>query len=84
VEIDQVGLPGKGCSTMVLISKKDISKDSAKSVVKDFVQAVPHEKIRARLGSSDIIFKTKNHPEDYKADTTQDWRNSLLMKVLKY
>jgi len=83
VEIDQVGLPGNGCSTMVLISKKEISKDSAESVVKDFVQAVTHEKIRTRLGSSDIIFETKNHPEDYEDTTTRDWRNSLLRKVLK-
>lgn len=84
VEIDQVGLPGNGCSTMVLISRNVISKDSAESVVKDFVQAVTHEKIRKGLSSSNIIFETKNHPEDYEDTTTRDWRNSLLRKVLKY
>lgn len=46
---------------------QEISKDSAESVVKDFVQAVIHKKIKKRLGSSDIIFE---HP-------------SIIRKIMK-
>jgi transcriptional regulator CtsR len=83
VEIDQQGLPGNGCSTMVLISKNIINKASAESAVEEFVKKVLLTEREMNFASKGIILKTKNHPEEFNDNSLMVWRARLLRKVLE-
>jgi hypothetical protein len=82
-EIDQEGLPGNGCSTIVLISKKIISNASAESAVEGFVKNALLPEIKKNFANKGIILKTKNHPEKFNDASLMVWRARLLRKILE-
>lgn len=82
VEIDQTGLPGSGCSTMVLISNRTFGKDIPEIAVRGFVQNKSFATRSKELGEN-FALTTKNHPPMYDEEALEAWRRRLLMKILE-
>lgn len=81
IEIDQTGLPSKGCSTMVLISTESISDENANLSVKGYVHGHDLEKRAADMGKKSIIFLTKKHPTLGDEAGYIVWRHQLMRKI---
>lgn len=81
VEIDQTKLPGKGCSTMVLVSGQAITQDIAELCVKGYVLGHDLKTRERNLKDKGVKFLTKNHPQLGDMGGYISWRLQLMGRV---
>ncbi|WP_026841212.1 hypothetical protein [Citrifermentans bremense] len=83
VEIDQRQIPGGGCSTRVMVSRKAIGEGFANICIDDYLEGNLLASTIERLKDEGIALLTKKHPKPDDLGAQDLWRAKLIEKILQ-
>lgn len=81
LELDQISLPGNGCSTLILISTHEINKETCDLCIMGYVLNESLSRRGSALSEKEIRLQIKKHPQLGDEVGYSSWRRKVMEKI---